>query len=167
MERIVHNKLMTELLRGKKLNFYQTAYRKHHSTEDALFTLCQSIIDGLQSKPHKKTTVVFLDMTSAFDTVWRGKLIQIAHDMGIQGNALICISDFLKNRKIEVHFNGVYSKKKKRKTWGRVPQGSVLSPLLFLIYLNNIHMLLHEETKVVCYADDIVIWHTDTNLEQS
>ena len=85
--------------------------------------------------------------------------------MGIQGNALIWISDFLKNRKINVRFNGVYSHE--RKTWDNVPQGSVLSALLFLIYINNIHPHLHKETKMACYVDDIVIWHSDKNLKQS
>ena len=64
---------MTELLNEKKINFYLTTYTKTYLTEDQLPYLFQSIIYGLQAKPHKKTTVVFLDMTSSFDMVWRKK----------------------------------------------------------------------------------------------
>ncbi|GFW52245.1 hypothetical protein TNCV_2426921 [Trichonephila clavipes] len=58
-----------------QLHFYQTAFRTHHSTTDQLFYLNQSIIDGFQEKPHKKTLAVFLDISAAFDRVWRQKLV--------------------------------------------------------------------------------------------
>ncbi|GFU90821.1 hypothetical protein TNCV_5033911 [Trichonephila clavipes] len=59
MERIIHRRLMNWLIENKKLHFYQTAFRTHHSTTDQLFYLNQSIIDGFQEKPHKKTLAVF------------------------------------------------------------------------------------------------------------
>ncbi|GFT02567.1 reverse transcriptase domain-containing protein [Trichonephila clavipes] len=55
MERVIHRRLMNWLIENKKLHFYQTAFRTHHSTTDQLFYLNQSIIDGFQEKSHKKT----------------------------------------------------------------------------------------------------------------
>ncbi|GFU52239.1 reverse transcriptase domain-containing protein [Trichonephila clavipes] len=73
MERVIHRRLMNWLIENKKLHVYQTAFRTHHSTTDQLFYLSQSIIDGFQEKPHKKTLAVFLDISAAFDRVWRQK----------------------------------------------------------------------------------------------
>ncbi|GFU75663.1 reverse transcriptase domain-containing protein, partial [Trichonephila clavipes] len=65
MERVINRRLMNRLIKNKKLHFYQSAFRTHHSTTDQLFYLNQSIIDGFQEKPHKKTLAVFLDISSS------------------------------------------------------------------------------------------------------
>ncbi|UYV63121.1 hypothetical protein LAZ67_2003211 [Cordylochernes scorpioides] len=70
---------------------------------------------------------------------------------------------FLRGRKIKDRVNGAFSKD--RRTWAGVPQGSVLTSLLFLLYINDIHPYLTEDTKVAGYADDIAIWHTTTLLD--
>ncbi|GFY25470.1 reverse transcriptase domain-containing protein [Trichonephila clavipes] len=140
------------------LHFYQTTYRANHSTVDQLFYLSQTIINGFQEKPHEKTVAVFLDLSSAFDRVWRQKLVDIIHSSGIKGNALLWINDLLRGRKFSVEFNGVRSKS--HRLWAGVPQGSVLSPLLFLLYMDTIHPHIHPDTKIACYADDIALWHT-------
>jgi retron-type reverse transcriptase len=112
-----------------------------------------------------KTTAVFLDMTAAFDRVWREKLIVISHELGINGNLLIWINDFLKNRKIKVRYNQKLSKEKS--LFAGVPQGSVISPILFLIYTSKISNYIAPDTKIGCYADDIALWHTSKNLNES
>ena len=63
-----------------------------------------------------------------------------------KGNALKQISDFLRNRNFRVHFNGGLSKI--RKTWADVPQSIVLSPFLFLLYINNIYHQLFDKTRI-------------------
>ncbi|KAF8781959.1 putative RNA-directed DNA polymerase like protein [Argiope bruennichi] len=165
MERMIHSRIMNWLIRGRNLHFYQTAYRAHHSTVDQLFYLCQSIIDVLQKKPHEKTVAVFLDLSSAFDCVWRHKLVHIAHEVGIEGHALVWINDFLRNRHFSVRFNGELSKT--HRTYAGVPQGSVLSPFLFLLYMNTIDAYIHKSTKIARYADDIAIWSTNHDLKTS
>ncbi|GFS67639.1 reverse transcriptase domain-containing protein [Trichonephila clavipes] len=67
MERVIHRRLMNWLIENKKLHFYQTPFLTYHSTTDQLFYLNQSIIDGFQEKPHKKTLAVYLDISAAFD----------------------------------------------------------------------------------------------------
>ncbi|GFV83483.1 probable RNA-directed DNA polymerase from transposon BS [Trichonephila clavipes] len=165
MERIIHRRLMNWLIENKKLHFYQTAFRIHHSTTDQLFYLIQSIIDGFQEKPHKKTLAVFLDISAAFDRVWRQKLVHTIQGTGINGKALLWINDFLRGRKFSVRFNGALSES--RRMWAGVPQGSVLSPLLFLIFMNTIHHHIHPDTNIACYADDIAIWHSHNDITES
>ncbi|GFX78671.1 probable RNA-directed DNA polymerase from transposon X-element [Trichonephila clavipes] len=141
------------------------SYRVNHSTVDQLFYLSQTIINGFQEKPHEKTVAVFLDLSSAFDRVWRQKLVDIIHSSGIKGNALLLINDFLRSRKFSVKFNGVLSKS--HRLWAGVPQGFVLSPLLFLLYMNTIHPHIHPDMKIACYADDIALWHTHRDIAVS
>ncbi|GFU73791.1 probable RNA-directed DNA polymerase from transposon BS [Trichonephila clavipes] len=64
-----------------------------------------------------------------------------------------------------VRFNGVLSKS--HRLWTGVPQGSVLSPLLFLFYMNTIHPHIQPDTKIACYADDIALWHTHRDIAVS
>ncbi|GIX87110.1 probable RNA-directed DNA polymerase from transposon X-element [Caerostris extrusa] len=118
-----------------------------------------------RKNPHRKTITVFLDLSAAFDRVWRQKLIHIIHSTGIKGNALLWINDFLRGRKFSVRFNGARSKS--HRLWAGVPQGSVLSPLLFPIYMNTIHSHIHSDTRIACYANDIAIWHTHRDITTS
>ncbi|GFV46469.1 probable RNA-directed DNA polymerase from transposon BS [Trichonephila clavipes] len=165
MERVIHRRLMNWLIENKKLHFYQRAFRTHHSTTDQLFYLSQSIIDGFQEKPHKKTLAVFLDILAAFDRVWRQKLVHTIQGTGINGKALLWINDFLRGRKFSVRFNGALSES--RRMWAGVSQGSVLSPLIFLIFMNTIHHHIHPDTNIACYADDIAVWHSHNDITES
>ncbi|GFW28999.1 reverse transcriptase domain-containing protein [Trichonephila clavipes] len=79
--------------------------------------------------------------------------------------ALLWINDFLRGRKFSVRFNGALSDS--RRMWAGVPQGSVLSPLLFLIFMNTIHHHIHPDTNIACYADDIAIWHSHIDITES
>ncbi|GFY58829.1 putative RNA-directed DNA polymerase from transposon BS [Trichonephila inaurata madagascariensis] len=131
MERIIHARIMRWLIEHNVIHFYQTAFRDGHIIVDQLFYLVQSVIDESEEIPHKKTTAVFLDLSAAFDRVWRQKLIEVLHRLGIKGNSLLWINDFLRHRKFVVRFNGRFSKS--HRSWAGVPQGSFISPLLFLM----------------------------------
>ncbi|GFV25397.1 hypothetical protein TNCV_1146681 [Trichonephila clavipes] len=87
---------------NNKLHFHQTAFRVHHSTVDQLFYLCQSMINGFQEKPHRKTLAVFLDLSVDFDRVWYAKRNRIIHGTGIEANALRRINDFHRDGKFSV-----------------------------------------------------------------
>ncbi|GFU45698.1 reverse transcriptase domain-containing protein [Nephila pilipes] len=117
-------------------------------------------------KPHRKTMAVFQDLSAAFDHVWRQILVHICYKIGIKGNALIWINDFLRDSKFSVRFDGVLSESHKLRP--SVPQGSILSPLLFFIYMNTIHPHIHPDTKITCYADDLAVWqsHIDTAVTE-
>ena len=93
---------------------------------------------------------VFLDISKAFDKVWHKGLIYKLKQNGVAGNLLKTLADFLKDRKQRVVLNGQNS------TWvnveAGVPQGSILGPLLFLIYINDLSENLVSNPKL--FADD-------------
>ena len=104
----------------------------------------QSLDDGLE------TRAVFLDISKAFDKVWHEGLLFKLKQNGISGNLLNVITDFLYQRKQRVVLNGQHS------SWTNVeagvPQGSILRPLFFLIYINDLSDGLTANPKL--FADD-------------
>ena len=96
------------------------------------------------------TRAIFLDISQAFDKVWHKGLIYRLRQYGFSGNLLALLIDFLSNTKQRVVSNGQHS------PWADIkagaPQGSILGPLLFLVYINNLMENLHSNPKL--FADD-------------
>ncbi len=138
-------------------------FRKGHSVEDQILRFTQRISYGF----HKKETsdLVLLDFSKAYDTVWRQRLLQSMLDIGVPAQYVLLLQDFLRNRQARVRFNGQLSKS--RKMCQGLPQGSVLAPLLFLFYINNLAPLLHPDLTVSMYADDVSILASDSRRERA
>ena len=98
----------------------------------------------------KETDLILLDSSKAFDKVAHEKLIQKLHHCGIRGDTLKWIKDFLDNRKQAVVINGVNSNCKPVSSG--VPQGSVLGPILFLVYNNDLPEQV--KSRVRFFPDD-------------
>ena len=102
--------------------------------------------------------IVYLDFSKALDKVLRTRLIQLCKAHEISGNVLRWVEDWLTNRKQHVVLNGKMS---------GIPQGSVLGPLMFLIFINNIDKLTEELTVLNKFADDTKGGKTIINEDDS
>ncbi|GFX11028.1 uncharacterized protein TNCV_512881 [Trichonephila clavipes] len=141
----------------------QYGFRRGHSTEDQILYFCQCVRDAQNLKPINHTIAAFLDLSKAFDTVWRNKLILKMFDVfGVKGKALSWISDFLKYRVIRVKYNKTLSKDFKLSQGA--PQGSVLSSTLFSMFLTGVEKLITANCSIGLFADDIVLWHSSHDI---
>ena len=152
IERIVAEQVTRHLNISNLMPPLQSAYRCHHSTETAVVKVLSDILDAVDTG--KVTLLGFLDLSAAFDTVDHGILLRrLQTSFGIDGMALEWIGSFLTGRTQAVAFQGVTSAYKLLR-FG-VPQGSVLGPLLFLLYTADVaSVALRYGVSVHSYADD-------------
>jgi hypothetical protein len=140
----------------------QFGFRKNHSTCDAIRNLTDYIYDKLDN--NKKVLTIFIDLKKAFDTICHTTLLNKLYKIGIRGNFLDVLRNYLENRQQKTYINNETSDKLQVK-YG-LPQGSRLSPLLFTIYVNDITKFsLSKQTKLTQFADDNALTIWSENLE--
>lgn len=165
----VISKVLEKIVKLRLNNFFcdiaspnQFGFRDAVGTSDAIAELTKHIVQN--SEDRKKTLAVFVDLAKAFDTVSHKILLKKLEALGISGNALRWFSSYLENREQLVKIGSTMSSKT-TVNFG-VPQGSVLGPLLFIIYLNTFCSLL-TDCKTICFADDTVILFADNTWEST
>ena len=128
----------------------QSGFQPGNSTVNQLLSITHKIYSAFEEFPSRETRAVFLDISKAFDKVWHDGLLFKLKNYGISGSLFTVIKDFLSNRQQRVVLNG------KSSCWSSttagVPQGSVLGPLFFLIYINDFVDIISSEAKL--FADD-------------
>ncbi|KAK7102290.1 hypothetical protein V1264_020529 [Littorina saxatilis] len=160
MERLINTRLTWHLEKNNTFSPEQAGFRQHRSTEDQVTYISQKIEDGYQDKKH--TLTIWIDMEKAFDKVWKEGLKLKLQKSGVAGCMFQWICQYLNNRKAKVHVSGQYSRKKTLKDG--VPQGGVLSPTLFLVFINDIVKDLPRNVHGAIYADDLALWCSEEHI---
>jgi hypothetical protein len=156
----------TEKMVGARLNWYletqnllspaQVGFRRYCSTNQQIVKLSQEIKDSLDRK--EILLAVFVDFKSAYDSVWRVKLMDKLQKIGVRGRMLKWFHNFITQHLCATKFENNFSKYKQ--TRRGLPQGAATNTTLFNVMINNLPAQLGKikNMKSALFADDLVIW---------
>ena len=160
IEKLMYNQIMSFIDRNDILNKHQYGFRKNHTTTHPILHLLNHIADCTNKPNPELTMAIFIDLKKAFDTISHDILLNKLYKYGIRGVANDWIKNYLTDRKQYVLYDKTESKTQLI-TYG-VPQGSILGPLLFLLYINDLSNALNG--NVLSFADDTTIYISDINI---
>ena len=158
IEKIVATRLTNFLDTNNLISNCQYGFRKNHSTLHPLVHFLNDVSSALDRKEH--TVAIFCDLRKAFDTVSHSILLSKLKKLGVRNVELQWFKNYLSNRKQLVYVNGMNSSL--LDILIGVPQGSILGPLLFLIYINDLPNC--SALLALLFADDTTLYLSDSNL---
>ena len=152
-EKVIYTRLYKFVISKNILYENQYGFRSHHSTSQAVNYSIDKIICNIENKNH--VLGIFIDLSKAFDTICHEKLLFKLENYGIRGTPLSLLRNYMTNRHQLTNFNGV--KSNLLSVLYGVPQGSVLGPLLFILYINDV-INCSKHGHFVMFADDTNIF---------
>ena len=164
LERLVKNRLVEFLNAEKIITKFQSGFRENRGALDNIFYFKQKCLLAFDQN-HLVGGIVY-DVEKAFDKIWHQGLLYKMHNIKIPNKIGKFIQNFLTNREFFVSINEQISDLFPIRTG--VPQGSILSPILFAIYVNDIPLQLpnYSNLSVLLYADNLFSFYNDKNINR-
>ena len=157
---------LTSLKSNHLLSTCQAGFRPGRSSLDQIFTLSQSIWDGFQKKkPADRTILASVDFSKAFDSVWHSAQFHKLLSLKLPPCFVLWVCSFLSDRRAKVQVGGSCSLSFRIRRG--VPQGLVLGPVLFILFVDDITQDLPWGAHASLYADDLAIWSSPDPLKAS
>ena len=165
LEKIIYTRVYDFLVENCQLYENQFGFHSNHSCEHAIGQTVGTLLKNMENK--KNSICVLLDLSKAFDTIEHSIMLQKLELYGIRGTALTWFQSYLSNRRLRVKCKTVSSGVEARSNDYSVeygtPQGSCLGPLIFLIFVNDLHLHL-VDSECVQFADDMTLIFSHRNL---
>ena len=152
-ERLLLTQIMEFIDKHKIINKEQFGFQKKKSATDAVLELVETVSANLDKS--KETVAIFLDLAKAFNSISHNIFLKKIEMYGFSQEAKELLFSFLANRRQKVKLNGVFSDCEILNHG--VPQGTVLGPLIFLLYVNDFSSNISTTEKVIQFADDTSI----------
>jgi len=163
-EKVFYNRLLTVV--EKQLSLKQHGFRKYRSCETALSIFTQSIFQMIDGRK-KKAVAMFIDFSRAFDSVNKDLLIlKLMKNFSLPPLYIRILNNYLSNSTVTIKNGQNFVSQKKKPLLLALPQGSILSPLLFSIFINDIEESL-SGSDFLLYADDLTFFLSEPTLAQS
>ena len=161
LQRIVYNRAYDFLSKTNVLYNKQYGFRTNHSTSMAVLDFVNMISKAIDEDMY--TIGIFMDLSKAFDTIDHDILLHKLYHYGFRGISNDWFKNYLSNRKQFVQYNS--AKSQTESVSCGVPQGSILGPLLFILYMNDI-CYTSKILKMILFADDTTVFHSDKNISR-
>ena len=162
-EKVIYKSMFEYFQNNNFLSVHQSGFRSGDSCVSQLISITHELYKSMDATPSLETRGVFLDISKAFDKVWHEGLLYKLRCYSVEGGVYKILKNYQQNRQQRVVLNGQHS------SWANinagVSQGSILGPLLFLIYINDLPDKLISVSKL--FADDISIFSTVFDVNKS